>query len=50
MTLLIGGAPTGLLDSSHSLLGRTDQTSTATTDNGDALVANAERTVGGVGG
>ena len=40
MTILIGGAPTGLLDSSQTLLGRNDQTSTATTDNGDALFVN----------
>ena len=40
MTILIGGAPTGLLDSSQPLLGRNDQTSTATTDKGDALFVN----------
>ena len=40
MTILIGGAPTGLLDSSQALLGRNDQTSTATTDKGDALFVN----------
>ena len=40
MTILIGGAPTGLLDSSQPLLGRNDQASTATTDNGDALFVN----------
>lgn len=43
MTILIGGAPTGLLDSSYPLLGRNDETSTATTDNGDQMFVNVAR-------
>jgi hypothetical protein len=40
MTILIGGAPTGLLDSSYAVLGRNDETSTASTDNGDQMFVN----------
>ncbi len=43
MTILIGGAPTGLLDSSQTLLGRNDQTSTASTDNGDQMFVNVAK-------
>ncbi len=40
MTILIGGAETGLQNTTRNLLGRNDQPSTATTDNGDQIFVN----------
>ena len=40
MTLLIGGAETGLQNTTLNLLGRNDQPNTATTDNGDQIFVN----------
>jgi len=40
MTILIGGAETGLQNTTLNLLGRNDQPNTATTDNGDQIFVN----------